>query len=758
MTIWGRAANAAPLGFVASFAAVIASMCLCGVALAGGDVNLASCSPETEGSPGFRAYLPDCRAYELVSPPYIGGQHLKTAEQQTASAPPMSANGEHVLAQDYGGFAEAGNVENNNLEYGAIYEFSRTPSGWNAEALEPPASEYPEREFTDIASRNLNRTLWNLFLPAHSGEELPPPGQVEVHDGVYAIREAVGNGTGRFTLVGPAAAPGVERRPPGDEEPEGIVGASAELTHILFLEPKAGGAAWPGDETLEGGQELYEYEGSGSDEREPVLVGVSNEASLSAEAAREGKPHINEAAKLVSRCGSTLGGYGISTVTKAISASGAIVYFTALHETTAGQECTTPAVNELYARVNGSETVKISGAQAAKFWGASEDGSKVLFTEGESLYEYDFDAPVGARVSLVADPVTGTPVISDDGSRVYFTSPAELTSEPNGNGETAAQASGEKLYVYDAEPGGGAAFVGGEAELLQTTRDGQFALLRSPTHFSGTNDASTVPQLFEYDAETGFVARVSIGQQGAVGYECEATHVVEEGYDCDGNATTSEPRPAQSIHELNVDHPFGATSGLSVAADGTVVFTSEAPLAPGAVVGGENVYEYRAGDVYLIAAGDESLPLIEQHRLFGISADGADVFFVSTNSLVPQDMDTQSSWYDAREEGGFPGLASLSACSGEACQGAPSTPPGLPVAGGSAVTPAGGNALPPALAKSKPKSAAQVRAEKLANALKSCRAKHNKLRRRQCERIAHKDYGPPAAHKATRATNKKESR
>lgn len=42
-------------------------------ALSAGDANRAVCPAETESSPGFRSYMPDCRAFELVTPPYKEG-------------------------------------------------------------------------------------------------------------------------------------------------------------------------------------------------------------------------------------------------------------------------------------------------------------------------------------------------------------------------------------------------------------------------------------------------------------------------------------------------------------------------------------------------------------------------------------------------------------------------------------------------------------------------------------------------------------
>ena len=52
-------------------------------ALGAGDANEGGCP--NEASPGFRAYLPDCRAYELVSPVFRDG--VKPAFAEAPEAP-----------------------------------------------------------------------------------------------------------------------------------------------------------------------------------------------------------------------------------------------------------------------------------------------------------------------------------------------------------------------------------------------------------------------------------------------------------------------------------------------------------------------------------------------------------------------------------------------------------------------------------------------------------------------------------------------
>jgi hypothetical protein len=633
-------------------------------ALAAGDANEAFC-PHAEESPGFRTTLPDCRAYELVSPVYgsgalaIGAQTEGPENQLFAS---LSPDGEHLLARAFGTFAETKELSQNGVDKGALYEFSRAASGWSAEAQEPPASVYPWSIDEGWSADDLSRSVWAVSAPVPPGSE-PERVWIRRNDAIYVLRE----GEGRFAVIGPAVAPGHEAGTTNGIG-SGIDSVSSSAAHVVFTVFDELKGLWPGDGTVQG-RSVYEYRGvSGG---EPVLVGVKNSGAAPW---NPGAPNLNDGAELLSQCGTTF---------DAASANGEVIYITpapanqgpeAKHCNPQG-EGTGPAVSEIYARVNGSETVKVSGNEPAQFQGASEDGSKVFFTEDETLYEYELAA---RRLTAIASHVTGVAQIAQDGTRIYFSSMATITTLPNANGEAANEVAGEKLYVYDTQPGEQSlAFVasGEGAGSFQTTADGRFLVFASTTRLRQTGDASTVAQLFEYDAVTGSVARFSVGQRSAAGFPCERTGTVQEGYDCDGNTNIGEDTPSLAQRE----------GRKTVAEDGTVVFTSELPLTIGSVQGRQsieglvtNFYEYRAGQVYLIHPADEPTSLYQSDtdsKLYGIDESGRDIFLVTADMLVPQDTDTQGSWYDARVEGGFPAPVSPPACSGEACQGsAPATP------------------------------------------------------------------------------------
>jgi hypothetical protein len=109
--------------------------------------------------------------------------------------------------------------------------------------------------------------------------------------------------------------------------------------------------------------------------------------------------------------------------------------------------------------------------------------------------------------------------------------------------------------------------------------------------------------------------------------------------------------------------------------------------------------------------------------------------------LVPQDGNTQLSFYDARVDGGFPAPAAPPSCEGEGCQGAAEVTPSLTTPS-SASGLLSGNLVPPAPASAAPKNStpAQTKAARLARALKACRSKR-RAKRGACEALARKRYG-----------------
>ncbi len=773
-----------------------------------------ACPAATEASPGFRSLLADCRAYELVSPPYEGGWPVLW---NFNNPPPMSPDGDHVLGIDFAGFAGAENDEQAGVDDGAVYEFSRTSTGWTAEALEPPASLAARRGFV-VGSADLSRSLWQLSVQAREGEEV-----AKEEDDAYAVREAAPAGPARFTDLGP------EDPPQGPSQNDFVFeGASHDLTHVLFGIRSRAGELWPGDTTREGASSLYEYVGTGN--LEPALVGVKNEGPLA------GGTHLNERAELISACGTILGSAGEASAYNAISADGAIVYFTAL----SGAGC--PAVDELYARVDGSRTVAVSepamtaareaqcsgacredeNAQGgskrapAVFQGASEGGSKVFFTTAQPLLNGDgdttsdlYEAELGeaglkglVQVSSGEGPtpgsgaeVTGVARISADGSHVYFVARGVLSARPRGSEK--AQAGGYNLYLYDTSTGR-TSFVAAlmtsqedrelqegftselqavcEAEYglpeqleekeaceaaiptqvaeriaekiesketgpglttrderpFETTPNGQFLIFESPRQLTGAEDTSTVRQLFEYDAQTESLVRVSVGQ---------------EGYNDDGNTANAEDAPTIAFPEyVRAMRPTEPASHLSLSEDGRVFFASRDALAPQAIEGRENIYEYSDGGIYLISPGDEAAPLqTEQSRLLGVDESGGDAFFFTTDSLVPQDVDTQASWYDARELGGFPAPPAAPGCAAEGCRGPLSAAPPAPAAGGSAAIAAEGDLVPKASKRARRHRATAGR-----------KRKRRKSRRRQRKKTS--GGRPPAGRGAASRSEPRRSR
>jgi hypothetical protein len=180
-----------------------------------------------------------------------------------------------------------------------------------------------------------------------------------------------------------------------------------------------------------------------------------------------------------------------------------------------------------------------------------------------------------------------------------------------------------------------------------------------------------------------------------------------------------------------------------------VFFDSPDPLVAQATNGLRNVYEYEDGSVHLLSDGNGQY----QSLLLGASKDGSDVIIETADSLVTQDQNNgQGDLYDVRVDGGFRRPAPPTGCEADACQGPLSAAPVLPSAV-SAVLPAENGASAPV--PNATRTAAQIRAQQLTRALKTCRSYQNRKKRVGCERQARKRYD---LRQTTRARKSRRSR
>lgn len=691
---------------------------LCLVLLFAGKASASPCPSEALRFELGSAQLPDCRAYELVSPAAKNGWGVEVSG--------ISSNGLNMLATSLGGFAGSDQPTPESA-----YEFSRTIAGWKTTPVAAPPAGLSDLVFANLVSASSDLTD-GLF-------RYRPASAANLSEGSIYLRGLPG---APAVEVGPMFSPAVlASNPPGNGEAISAPSASGDLSHVYFTIPGAtsnnNGSThylWPGDKTVgntgplygsQGFTSLYSYTGTGK--TEPKLVGVRNEGALSS----------NAEAQLISMCGTSLGfpteGGNFSSLEggelyNAISADGSRVFFTVAGATQgpSNRACTEagagsgPPADELFARTDESQTTAISepserdcslcdtsepDVREAVFQGASEDGSKVFFlseqhmlagAEGENLYEYDFAAEAGQRVVLVAanmqevapsGQLQGVARVSEDGSRVYFVAKSVLPSEPDRSlalGRQEPEAGADNLYVYDTATKR-TAFVGAlsaedtrdwqqeDSRLVDATPDGRFLVFASLADLT-PGDTSSARQVFEYDAEAGSLVRVSIGQGG---------------FNNNGNTGEYAANIVPGNYRGSVDPGFHPSS---VSDDGAyVALGSRDNLTPQAARGYGNVYEYHDGRVSLISDGEDRT---SSTVLAGIDGSGTDLFFTSADRLVPQDGDTQEDVYDARIDGGFPPPAGRSACEGAGCQGplAP-TPPFTDI--GSASQPAGERVLAP---------------------------------------------------------------
>jgi hypothetical protein len=652
--------------------------------------------------------LPDCRAYERVTPVVKNGASFG-GETFVGDGPRVAL----ATLSTFGGTPSAESL-------GAAYEFTRGGSGWSTKPLFPSATQFEKTNLTTPLYRGIDgRSLFGL-RPVGA-----PADEENLYVGGAAFLTEVGPMVPAESLIG---LPGQISSEPGYEALIRYQLTTPDVSHVIFSlsSPGPHDYLWPFDHTAAGGfYSAYEYAGTAN--VRPFLVGVVGG---------------EDSATLIGGCGTSVGSLGSEDTYNAISADGSTVFFTPAGEDVLSEPCNSvdgaPAHTELYARLDGetpaARTVKISEPskedcvscqtvnpltekpetelREAAFQGASENGSKVFFlTEqellpgntGKNLYEYDFEAPPGHKVVAVShvsggteSGVQGVVRISEDGSRVYFVADAALTEEPNSTGST-AQPGADNLYAYDTGTGTTrfvATLAPADSEMwsatdyrrpAEATPDGNYLLFSSVADLT-PDDSSTVNQLFRYRYDTGQLVRISVGRAGFNGNGNTDRDPVTFPGSFGKYGTTQHVAPQKIISDDGARVFFTSTGAL-------IPNAIEHYEIPGSPNFAQNIYEYHGGIVSLLSDGRDRAPEGKSNasavELLGTDSTGVDVFFTTASPLVPADEDRSVDIYDARAGGGFADT-SAPQCESDGCQSAP-PPPGVTPSASSALLQGLGN-------------------------------------------------------------------
>jgi hypothetical protein len=768
--LWGCAGLLAiVVGIAAGPAGAVAAECPNEAVRAESNMN-----PTTGES--FSLSLPECRAYEMVSPLEKQGHDAMT---ERAPAVFASAQGDGIEWIGQGAFAGAENYTVHGFAPGNPYVAQRSPTGWATRSAYPPPSLIEEPGAAYSGS--------GVFSPNLEYESVCGTARANGTSLRCALRGTNGlwSATPEFPSIG------------GGEVDVETEGASRNGEVYVFQEQHVGVSLLPADTSLSGDCEnvggscsgIYEVTGIGTQSPELRLVDVNSNNEM---IGPENAVHIGAY--------STVPPYGGAY--QAISADGAKIFFTA-----------TPSggLPTLYARIRGTETVAISNPAPsecttcspnptyARFQGASASGEKVFLTTEQQLlnsdtdseadlYEYDFANPAGHELVQVSGgglgdvtpgagaQVQGVVDVSEDGGRVYFVAQGVLTTLPNGIGQIASKGA-DNLYAYDTAAGETkfvATLVEGDKQLwgenvtvssanndehtAQATPDGRYLVFDSYAKLITAGpeaDTSGAQQVYRYDFDSGKLVRVSVGH---------------DGYADNGNVPGRDAVVASTNIRQYGAAPTINDSNRAISENGaTVAFVTSGQLqstdvavgaaescAAGTVDAmgpGCEVYLWHecprdcadgdSGEVNMISDGQDPTDVIYA----GMSATASDIFFQTRTQLVGQDTDELGDIYDARIDGGFPSPEPEPSCTGEACQGTQSLSPTFKTPPTATTAPNGNLAARPFVGSRESKPKSSTRAEKLAETLKRCTNDEPKSRRNACRRRARKKYGSQEAKK-----------
>ncbi len=655
-----------------------------------------SCPNATVRQQSGTAFLPDCRAYELVSPGDAGGTILFPEGPQSPLATQPSR---FAFGGILGEIPEAGG-EPPDVR-GDLYVATRSDTGWTTRYVGPPATKtligngppYEAGYIQDSPAGVLTDLKMDQFMDwddPYNGIAGPGEGPIS-----YApfLRDPAGHLLGRLpTNLG--VVPGGEEV---GEQLTGSVKPSPEFNHYFFSSTSALSFAIGS---------LNHAPGSAYDDNleENTVTLVSKMA--------DGAPIEEGGGEFIAFPGVSTDGSHILMSTGYSCSSECDPNYDFR-----GSSFSTYHVNaerHLFMRVGGGQgiTYAIAPGHTVHYVGMTPDGSKVYFTSGEKLSSEAEDSSSnlymwsergeleGKPLTLISKPNgssgTGTPVCpptnwtTECGAVPYLNATARflpdsiLRGGPGGDGlsDNAIAAENGDIYFYSPQQLDGTNGVlgqhnlydyrGGEVQYVTTFNTGQFC----------GRSCSEGPLIrIQVSADDSHMAFLTASQ--ITSYD-NAGHLEMYTYNpATGNIHCVSCIPDGAPPTSDVE---ASDNGLFMTEDGRVFFSTADSLVPQDTDGIRDVYEYVGGRPQLISSGTGSReigvavtkpPGLDREGLIGVSANGLDVYFSTFDTLVPSDHNGNAlKFYDARTDGGFGEPPASAPCAAaEECVGPGSSPP-----------------------------------------------------------------------------------
>jgi hypothetical protein len=620
------------------------------------------------------AYLPDCRAYELVSAAKAAGASL-------APLGPTSA-----YASSPGRFAYAGGVnvipgtgQPSNGDEGDLYMASRTTSDWVTRYVGIPGNQ------SVGYSGTRDETFFSKLLPVPTDLGMNKiliwdwaqkgfANSVFEFEGTYnpIVYDYEGHELGRLP-TNIDEVPGANL----DLVDGGYRGASkpsADFSHYFFstndLSFATGGVVGEpgsvydndiGADTVtvisktENGLDIPRDSAGKANEymRIPAVSRDGSHALMSTEGPN-GTDHLYMA---VNR-GDHYDHYEVSegddslnhgVLFEGMTVDGSIVYFTSSEQLTADD--TDTAVDLYKWSEAGNEVTRVSvgsgGAGNASSCGLQSCNVEVVPNGPE---DFNYQLPSFSRDTVMAS----------EAGDIYFYSPEQLDGSRGILGK-------QNLYVL--RPSGVVHFVGAfepssVPSRMNVSPDGAHMAMLSEAKLTSYDNVG-LAQMYHYNAETRAIQCVSCPPSGA-----PATADVE-----------------------------ASQNGIFMTSDGRTFFATKQAHVDRDANGIKDIYEFVDGRPQLISTGTgevESEGFKGEIGLVGVSLDGTDAFFSTHEVLVPEDENgAYLKFYDARTSGGFAVVKQPAPCAAaDECHGPESAPPAQPVIGTGAQLGKSGNAQP----------------------------------------------------------------